>query len=140
MEIVKSIKKKHNLWKKYMNTKQGEEYQKYRKARNKVKGEIGKLRRKQELQIAKYIKNNPKRFWRFINEKSKIKSGVGDLHTDPKDTTSPITNEDRKKVNILGDLFSSVFTNEPPGDIPEISRSPSQVSCHYVYLSGFAFS
>jgi len=55
MEIVKSIKKKHSLLKKYMNTKQGKVYPKYCKARNKAKGEICKLRRKQESETAKDI-------------------------------------------------------------------------------------
>ena len=55
-----------------------------------------------------------------MNSKTKNREGVSDLHTDPKYPKSRLTDSDREKADVLGNLFSSVFTIEPDVDIPHI--------------------
>jgi hypothetical protein len=42
------------------------------------------------------------------------------LHIDPEDTNSEKTKDNKKKANFLSDYFSSVFTNEPLGELPQM--------------------
>jgi hypothetical protein len=54
----------------------------------------------------------------YIKSKSKTREGIADLHLDPNDPKSEKTNDDKTKAEILAKYFSSVFTEEPEGDIP----------------------
>ena len=121
---IKKIKKKHNLWKKYMETKDGKVYQEYCRARNQIRALTRKMRNNFEKGLAKEVKKNPKALWKYINSKSKTREGVSDLNIDPTNTKSPLTKSDQEKAQVLGNFFTSVFTNEPDGDIPE---SPEKV-------------
>ena len=119
--VLKTIRKKHNLWKKFMVTREGKAHQDYCRARNKVKNLLRKARKEHEKNICKDIKTNPKRFWQYINSKSKTRDSVADLHTDPDDTTSKLITENQEKANLLNDYFSSVFINEPDTGIPHLN-------------------
>ena len=69
-------------------------------------------------------KENPKVIWRYINSKSKTRVGIGELCKDPTNPKSEKTNDDREKANILARYFTSVFTQEPQGDIPTLPDRP----------------
>jgi hypothetical protein len=43
------------------------------------------------------------------------------LHTNPEDTNSEKTEDNKEKANILSDYFASVFTNEPLGELPQMT-------------------
>ena len=92
----------------------------YNKARNKVKGAIAKLRKEFEKSLAKEAKTNPKKLWKYINSKSKIRPGIGDINIDPSDEKSPTTNNDEEKAQVFAEYFSNVFTREPLGEIPHL--------------------
>ena len=72
------------------------------------------------MKLATEAKTNPKAVWTYMNSKTKNREGVSDLNTDPKDPKSRLTYFDWEKADALGNLFSSVFTIEPDGDIPHI--------------------
>jgi hypothetical protein len=46
------------------------------------------------------------------------REGIADLHLVPNDPKSEKTDDDKTKAEILAKYFSSVFTEEPEGDIP----------------------
>ena len=66
----------------------------------------------------KKAKDNPKAISNYIKSKSKTREGIADLHLDPNDPKSEKTDDDKTKAEILAKYFSSVFTEEPEGDIP----------------------
>ena len=64
-------------------------------------------------EIANEAKTNPKKFWQYVNRRTKTTSGIADLET-PNNT---LTSKDNKKAEILANYFTSVFTKEKLGDI-----------------------
>ena len=66
-------------------------------------------------------KENPKAFWNHVKGKLKSKSGIAPLLRDPKDKTS-VKFSDKEKANILQDQFSSVFTQESQGNLPQFEK------------------
>lgn len=121
-EIINLIKEKSRLSKKFVHTKDPETRKQYNRTRNKVTKLVRQARKKFEENLAQEAKTNPKKIWQYINSKSKVKQGIGDLCTDPTNQKSPQTDDDTEKANILGNYFSSVFTKEPDNEIPTLEK------------------
>ncbi|XP_069119010.1 uncharacterized protein [Argopecten irradians] len=120
-QSVQAIKWKHRSWQRYLETREMRKYNEYVKARNKVKTLVRKFKKCLEKDIAKDVKTNPKKFWRYANSKTKSKSGITELHIKcGKELT--IAHSDQDKANALADYFSSVFTVEPQDDIPVLKK------------------
>ncbi len=116
------IRRKNTLSRRYLSTKNPETRKEYNKIRNQVRKETRKLKKNFERKLAKEAKENPKAVWNYINSKSKTRHGIGELHTDPRDDSSPTTDNDKLKAQILANFYSSVFTQEPTGEIPQIDE------------------
>ena len=78
----------------------------------------------QEKQVASSSRRNQKKFWQFVNRKTKMKQGVANLE-DPQ--SGEIATSNVEKANILADYFTSVFTKEPPGNIPTITQRSNEL-------------
>jgi hypothetical protein len=74
------------------------------------------------IEHAKEARKNSKAIWQYIKSKSKTKDGVSELNTDPSNPKSPMTTSDEEKAQVLATFFTSVFTQEPPGDLPTLPR------------------
>ena len=75
---------KHRSWQRYLETKSGEKYIEYRRLSNQVKKSTKKAKRNAEREIAKEAKTNPKKFWKCVSKKTKIRQGIPDLvYEDP---------------------------------------------------------
>ena len=119
-ETVNKIKLKNALSRKFIKTRKPEDRAKYNKVRNQVSKLTKRARKDFERNLTKEAKENPKKIWKYINSRSKLKVGIGELYTDPNDTKSHKTNNNKEKANILNDFFQSVFTNEPEGEVPSL--------------------
>ena len=64
---------------------------------------------KYEKKITGSMKQNPKQFFKYLNSKRKIKSGVSEL----KDNKGNLCNDVRENANILREFFASTFMQEP---------------------------
>ena len=93
----------------------------YTPARNKVTRLIRQAKRKFEMNIAQNCKGNPKLFWAHVHNKLKTKTGVAPL-LEEIDNKNSINFSDEDKANILQKQFSSVYTQEPAGTIPRLSK------------------
>ena len=69
--IRQKIKKKHNIWKRFMETRVQKTYLEYCRVRNKVKNMITYFRKQKKRNISMDIKKNPKAFWKYISMKTK---------------------------------------------------------------------
>ena len=108
-------KRKYNLWKKYRETREYEDYVEYNRCLNKATKTVKKAKRKLEKKLAKNIKNDPKAFYKYARSKTKTKDTVGPL----KDPDGRIINDDNKTATIFNEYFTSVFTQEVLDNLPE---------------------
>ena len=121
-KIMRRIKKKHKLFKRYLLTKEGTDYVRFMQARRRCKKAIKSAKRKFERNIAKHSKTNPKQFWNYVNGKLKINTGISPL--DKGDGTKATSDID--KANELNKYFASVFTKENMNNIPK--STPNEFS------------
>ena len=115
------IRKKHRLWTRHMEDRSQQKRREFCKVRNKVTKLTRNRQRQFEKKLAKEAKSNPKAVWKYIHSKSKVKEDIADLYIDPSNSTSPTTSDSKQKADILANFYSSVFTVEPAGDVPEIA-------------------
>ena len=64
----------------------------------------------------KSIKKNSKGFWKLARQKTKVNTGITDLVVDGKTVTSDI-----EKAEALNNHFTSVFTIENLGNVPQVT-------------------
>ena len=115
------VKKKHQAWKRYLETKSGELYLEYTRARNQAKWETRKAKIAFEKMLAKNVKKNPKQFWGYVNSKRKTKVNIPDLDL-KNEKGSPRTRNDMEKAELLNQYFKKVFTNEDLTNVPNVER------------------
>ena len=115
-EALVKVRRKHAAWKRYLETKDGEDYLKYTKARNQARWETRKSQREYEKKVAKDVKKNPKAFWKYVNSKCKFRSKIPDLERKDKSRTS----DDQEKAELLNDYFKEAFTEEDTANLPNI--------------------
>ena len=116
---MRQIKRKYNAYRRYLNSPDGEAYQKYILERNKAKKIIKKSKKRDEANIAGDAKKNPKRFWKFVQEKLKWNTGISAL----KKGNDELATSDKEKAEVLNDFFSSVFTREKLDNLPDVEHN-----------------
>ena len=76
------IKRKSRLWEKYCQTNDGQVYLEYRKVSNQVRRITRKAQKVLEKNVAKLAKTSPKKFWQFVNNKTRARPNIPDLFVD----------------------------------------------------------
>ena len=114
-KAMAKVKKKQSAYKRYLETKEGQEYLIYAKARNQAKWECKKAMKEYEREIAKSAKKNPKRFYAYAKSKLNTNHAIPDLVNENNEKIS----DDADKADLLNKFFCSVFTNENLNHIPE---------------------
>ena len=110
---LKDLKAK--LWKRYKQSRTHYDNQRYRRVKNELRTITRRLRESFESNIAKEVKNQPKKFWAYVNSRTKTRSKIPPLKND--DGSKAITAAE--KAEALNRFFSSVFTEERLDNIPE---------------------
>ena len=117
-KVFVKVKKKSAAFKRYQETKEGEDYNTYAKARNQAKWTCRAAVREFEKNLAKESKTNPKAFYNYTRNMFKTNASIPDLDMpDGRKTTN-----EKEKANLLNDFFSSVFTREDLTNMPEFER------------------
>ena len=83
---------------------------------------------REQKEVASQCKQNPKKFWKYVNSKRKIKSGIGDLKTVDIHGNTRLITKDEEKANALGIFFSSVFADEMNTQAPDTYDTFSSTS------------
>ena len=117
-KLLKIIKKKHKLYKRYLQTDNARTYIKYIDIRNKCNKYIKNTKKNFERSIAKECKKNPKKFWKYVQEKTKSNTGVSAI----KKEDGSFALNDRDKADTLNSYFSTVFTIEDTCNIPILDK------------------
>ena len=108
----KLINKKHRLSNRWISTRDNSIFNKYKITRNKVKRETVTLLQQEQHKISLESKRNPKKFWLYVNSRSKTRTGVSDLKWDDDDGKEVIAENDHQKAEALLKYFSSVYVTE----------------------------
>lgn len=119
----KKIKDKNKLWKQYLTSRRDEDYLKYKRTRNQVRRATRKEEKEHEKRIVENIKRNPKKFWCYARQKTRIKTGIGEL----KKEDGSATKTEAEKALVLGDFFSRVFTANPSDDLNTSRRTINEI-------------
>jgi len=109
-----------------METRDATIHKKYKSVRNKVRNETRKLQIEEQRQVASHCKDNPKLFWKFINNKRKVYEHIGDLDTEDSDGNVLTACTDSEKAEVLGNFFKSVFIREPDSVPPNLQYRSCQ--------------
>ena len=78
-KTITAVKRKYDAYKRYRETRDEQDYIKYRRTSNRVKTEVRKAIRDFERHIDNDAKANPKAFYKYAMSKMKIRSPVADL-------------------------------------------------------------
>ena len=109
-----------------MENRDPKKYKEFVRSRNKVKTMVRKANIQMEKEIAENAKVNPKKFWQYTNSKRKTKSGIGELKTTNSNGEVETAKTDKEKAEVLANFYSSVFTREHGGDIPQLETCQIQ--------------
>ena len=127
-----AMRKKNRMWQRFLETREPDKLQAYRRQRNKVRRLTRKAKRDFEATVAAQAKTFPKKFWRYAKSKLSVKEGIGDLvkqgETDAAGAQA-YASSDADKAEVLSSFFSSVFTTEPDGPTPQMERREPEVPC-----------
>ena len=107
-EIRDQIKIKKILWRKYIHDKSTANWLKYTSQRNKVKKLIRDNLKDEQNIIAQQYKSNPKKFWKYVNGRTKHTEKVGDLKLKDEQGETVICSSAKDKAGALCRLHSSV--------------------------------
>jgi ribulose kinase len=100
-KLMATVKKKHSAYKRYMETRDGQDYLVYTRARNQAKSACKKAVKEYEKEIAKNCKRNPKAFYAYAKSKLKVQDSIADLIKP--DGSYAATDTD--KANVLNSFF-----------------------------------
>ena len=122
-ETLVKIKKKNSLSRKAIKTKDPAVRKEYNRIRNQVKKSVDNLKKQFEKNLSSSAKENPKAIWRYIKSRSKTRTGIGDLNTEPDNPSSVKTDNDKEKADIL----ANVYPPTPSAIVDSINNSPASI-------------
>ena len=114
-DIRQAIQFKHHEWNRYQKNRTEGNWDSYVRARRRTTRLVRQAKKLHERKIVKSIKKNSKGFWKLVRQKTKVNTGITDLVVDGKAVTSDI-----EKAEALNNHFSSVFTIENLGNVPQV--------------------
>lgn len=117
---LKILKKKHKLYKRFLASKEGIDYQRYIQTRNECKHALRYAKCNYERNISNNSKANAKAFWKFIKSKLKSSDGIATLVVK---TNGDKASSDKDKAELLNNYFASVFTRENMNNLPTLEES-----------------
>ena len=110
-------------------------YAQYRGISNIVRKQTRSVYRHEQNEVARLSKENPKKFWNYVNSRRKSRSTISDLICQDDLGNVSMADTDEKKVVVLSRFFSSVYSIEPPGEFDKLQDRPCETSMNNVKFS-----
>ena len=123
---------KNRLWQKYKRSGSSYDHMRYKRTKNSLRTLTRNLRVEFERRIAFDAKTAPKKFWSYVNSRTKTRSKIPSLQRKDGSVASTAA----EKADALNDFFATTFTKENLSNIPEIDENGFQG----VYLDTFKIS
>ena len=101
-----AIKDNLKAWKNYKYNRNTMSYETYKKARNLATKEIVKCKYNREKQVANEVKNNPKTFWQYVNERTKNRTGINSIEVNGKLTYRILSDYRRAQQTLLYSFYT----------------------------------
>jgi len=120
-ELRSLIKQKHRAWNRYIETKEPTKLLRYKQLRNAVTRETKHIRNQEYYNISSCCKANPKKFWKYVSNKTRITEDIGELIHVNDQGQSVLATTDIDKAEILCTSFASVFLQET--EVEEINTA-----------------
>ena len=114
-EVLNVVKEKHKAYKKYRRLRTNESKDDYNRTKQLAIYVTKKARTEFETRIANNIKENPKEFYSYVNNKTTVRSEIAVL----KNRDGELAILPHEKAEMLNTFFASVFTKEDTANIPE---------------------
>ena len=114
---LRIVRRKHSAWIRYLNTKEGEDYQTYTRSRNTAQHAIRRARRQFERKLAKECRTNNKGIWNYVRNRTNTRGGTGELFKED----GTLTQDDREAAEVLNQHFFKTFTKEDTTNIPHVT-------------------
>ena len=114
-EVLNVVKEKHKAYKKYRRLRTNESKDDYNRTKQMAIYVTKKARTEFETRIANNIKENPKEFYSYVNNKTTVRSEIAVL----KNKDGELAILPHEKAEMLNTFFASVFTKEDTANIPE---------------------
>ena len=105
-------KRKYRLWKRFVETEDGQVHTEYRRCSNQLRNLTRKATKIFEKNLSKNVKTHPKKFWKYVNHKTSVKTSIPDLYTSEDEDPNNMATSDKEKANRLAEFFSGVMTRE----------------------------
>ena len=104
------LRQRQRLWKQYIKTNDTSRYVKIQKVSNQLRHLTRNSIRDLKRSISENTQNNPKKFWKYVNQKRKIKSTLASLYRTKDKDKDDLVDSDFDKAETLANQFASVFT------------------------------
>ena len=119
--IRRFIRRKQRAFSKARLTHTKRDQDRYKRLQKEVQWEIRRAHRRfMEEKVSESHTKNPKRFWAYIKSKGQEMMGVAPL----KNSDGFLRSDKESKASVLNHQFSSVFTRESDGQLPDKGPSP----------------
>ena len=123
-DIKASLKERNRLYTQKKCNPTPENVRFYNDSRRRVKRLIRTAKRNFEISIATEAKHNSKIFYKYINSRKQLKSGIGPLRT----ANGNIITNNNDMATLLNNFFSSVFTKSGNLELTPSPVSPQNLS------------
>ena len=128
-EIKSTLKK--SVWRQSVRDKNPTSWLKYTTQRNKVNKIIRNDLKQEQNTVAQRYKTNPKKFWKYVNSKTKHIEKLGDLKKKDEHGNIVICSaaETKADIGLLCEFFSSVFYIETDDKFEPIKDKICSYEC-----------
>ena len=113
--VKKALRAKYKTWAIYKRTSRITDYQKFKEQRNATDKIVKTAQRNYEKSLISVFKSEPKKLYSYLSGKMKVKKGVSQLDQG----SGVFTQSDKEVADVLNEYFTSVYTHEPTGSLPD---------------------